>query len=66
MRFASVLAGLVMFCLGDLGAAGRRVLFIGNSFLFGSGSAVRIRQTGCVSNPDIDRGRPGGNQAVAH
>ena len=50
MRFAFVLAGLLILCLGDLGAAGRSVLFIGNSFLFGSGSAVRFYRADTVTD----------------
>ena len=50
MRFAPVLAALLMLCLGDLGAAGRSVLFIGNSFLFGAGSAVRFYRADTVTD----------------
>ena len=50
MRFASILAGLLILCLGELGAAGRTVLFIGNSFLFGAGSAVRFYRADTVTD----------------
>jgi hypothetical protein len=50
MRFtAAVIAGVL--ALGSTGhAAGESILFIGNSFTFGSGSAVRFYRSGSVTD----------------
>src|SRR5512143_1860515 len=51
MRFTfAVVAGLV-FALGGVGyAAGESILFVGNSFTFGSGSAVRFYRNDTVTD----------------
>lgn len=49
MKRAGALAVMVILALtGDTHAAGKSVLFIGNSFLFGSGSAVRFYRANTV------------------
>jgi hypothetical protein len=51
MRFISGLAASLILALGTTGAAaGTSVLFIGNSFLFGSGSAVRFYRADTVTD----------------
>jgi hypothetical protein len=52
MRFTSGLAASLILALGTTGAAagGRSVLFIGNSFLFGYGSAVRFYRADTVTD----------------
>jgi hypothetical protein len=51
MRSAAALAAALMVTLGMSGAAaGPSVLFIGNSFLFGSGSAVRFYRAATVTD----------------
>lgn len=46
----SLVAGLLLLLSGTIGAAGTSVLFIGNSFLFGSGSAVRFYRADTVTD----------------
>ena len=51
MRFTSALLATLVLALGTTGAAaGTSILFIGNSFLFGSGSAVRFYRAGTVTD----------------
>jgi hypothetical protein len=50
MRASSALIGIVLLAVCGLDAAGRSVLFIGNSFLFGSGSAVRFYRANTVTD----------------
>ena len=51
MRFTSALVASLILALGTAGAAaGTSVLFIGNSFLFGSGSAVRFYRANTVTD----------------
>lgn len=51
MTFRSVLAALLVLALGEAGvAAGTSVLFIGNSFTFGSGSALRFYRADTVTD----------------
>lgn len=50
-RIAIALIGLLVIVSGDTGAAAARsVLFVGNSFLFGSGSAVRFYRANTVTD----------------
>lgn len=51
MRLTSTLvAGLLLALAGSGNTAGTSVLFIGNSFLFGDGSAVRFYRAGTVTD----------------
>src|ERR1700690_818062 len=51
MKFRSALAASLILAWGLAGtAAGKSVLFIGNSFLFGSGSAVRFYRASTVTD----------------
>ena len=51
MKFTSVLAATLVLALATTGAAaGTSILFIGNSFLFGSGSAVRFYRASTVTD----------------
>jgi hypothetical protein len=51
MKFTSGLVATVILALGTTGAAaGTSVLFIGNSFIFGSGSAVRFYRANTVTD----------------
>ena len=51
MKFLSAALAALILALGTTGAAaGTSVLFIGNSFLFGSGSAVRFYRAGTVTD----------------
>ena len=51
MRYSSVLvAGLILGLGAHGGAAGTSVLFIGNSFTFGAGSAVRFYRADTVTD----------------
>jgi hypothetical protein len=51
MKFTSGLVASLILALGTTGAAaGTSVLFIGNSFLFGSGSAVRFYRADTVTD----------------
>ncbi|MGH9145005.1 MAG: PEP-CTERM sorting domain-containing protein [Vicinamibacterales bacterium] len=51
MKFTSALIASLMLAFGITGAAaGTSVLFIGNSFLFGSGSAVRFYRADTVTD----------------
>jgi hypothetical protein len=51
MAFKSVLAALLVLALAEAGvAAGKSVLFIGNSFTFGSGSALRFYRADTVTD----------------
>ena len=49
-RTIAALIGLVLLGVGGVRAAGTSVLFIGNSFLFGSGSAVRFYRADTVTD----------------
>lgn len=50
-KLGIALAGLVAVAMGQSGAAaGKSVLFIGNSFLFGAGSAVRFYRANTVTD----------------
>lgn len=50
MRTTALVAGLILAITGSTVAAGKSVLFIGNSFLFGSGSAVRFYRADTVTD----------------
>jgi hypothetical protein len=51
MRFTSAVVASVILASGvGAGAAGKSALFIGNSFLFGSGSAVRFYRAASVTD----------------
>ena len=51
MRLASALVGILIVTVIGIGeAAGRTILFIGNSFLFGAGSAVRFYRADTVTD----------------
>jgi hypothetical protein len=51
MKKLTVLAGVIVLLLGGAGAAASRtILFVGNSFLFGSGSAVRFYRADTVKD----------------
>jgi len=51
MKLTSALAGALVVALGSTGhAAGQSVLFVGNSFTFGSGSAVRFYRSDTVAD----------------
>jgi hypothetical protein len=50
MRTSALVAGLILAITGSTVAAGKTVLFIGNSFLFGSGSAVRFYRADTVTD----------------
>ncbi len=54
MRAAAVLVIGVLAVGGTVSAAATSVLFIGNSFLFGSGSAVRFYRAGTVTDLNGD------------
>jgi hypothetical protein len=63
MKFTSALAASLILALGTTGAAaGTSVLFIGNSFLFGSGSAVRFYRADTVT--DLNKEGIGGVPAL--
>src|SRR3954452_21791783 len=63
MKTISMLVGsLLLSRSGVTAAAGTSVLFIGNSFLFGSGSAVRFYRAGTV--PDLNHEGGGGVPAL--
>ncbi len=48
--FTAAVAGLLLAASGTGAAAGKSVLFLGNSFLFGSGSAVRFYRADTVTD----------------
>jgi len=50
MRTVTAAVALVVLALTGISAAGRSVLFVGNSFLFGSGSAVRFYRADTVTD----------------
>jgi hypothetical protein len=51
MKATTVFAGILVLALSGAGAAaGKSVLFVGNSFLFGSGSAVRFYRADTVTD----------------
>ena len=51
MRFTAILAGTAMLALGAVHAApATSILFIGNSFTFGAGSAVRFYRADTVTD----------------
>lgn len=51
MKFTTALVATLMLALGTVGsAAGTSILFIGNSFIFGSGSAVRFYRASTVTD----------------
>src|SRR3954467_15423388 len=63
MKTISMLVGSLLLAFGaTTAAAGTSVLFIGNSFLFGSGSAVRFYRAGTVT--DLNREGVGGVPAL--
>jgi len=63
IRSGAALAAAVMLTLGTTGAAaGTSVLFIGNSFLFASGSAARFYRAGTVT--DLNNEGTGGVPAL--
>ena len=63
MKFTSALVASLILALGTTGsAAGTSVLFIGNSFLFGSGSAVRFYRADTVT--DLNKEGIGGVPAL--
>ena len=49
-RTSAAIVGLILAFAATSAAAGRSVLFIGNSFLFGSGSAVRFYRADTVTD----------------
>lgn len=58
MKRIVVLASCLVLVLGCTGAAaGTSVLFIGNSFLYGSGSAVRFYRADTVHDLNDEIGR---------
>src|SRR6476659_1953469 len=51
MKVTSALIAMLVLALGSIGhAAGESVLFVGNSFTFGSGSAVRFYRNDTVTD----------------
>ncbi|MGE3512093.1 MAG: PEP-CTERM sorting domain-containing protein, partial [Vicinamibacterales bacterium] len=50
MRFATLLLAVLLAATGGASAAGTSLLFIGNSFLFGAGSAVRFYRAASVAD----------------
>ena len=50
MKSTTMIVGILVLALTGAGAAGKRVLFVGNSFLFGSGSAVRFYRADTVTD----------------
>jgi len=63
MKTISMLVGSLLLAFGaTTAAAGTSVLFIGNSFLFGSGSAVRFYRAGTVT--DLNHEGVGGVPAL--
>src|SRR6187401_1127116 len=50
MRTVTVAVALAALALTGISAAGTSVLFVGNSFLFGSGSAVRFYRADTVTD----------------
>ncbi len=51
MKLTTMFAGILVLALTGVGAAaGKSVLFVGNSFLFGSGSAVRFYRADTVTD----------------
>lgn len=63
MRYASAVAASLVLALGTTGSAsGTSVLFIGNSFTFGSGSAVRYYRADTVT--DLNNEGVGGVPAL--
>jgi hypothetical protein len=62
MRQAAAVAALALVLTGSGIAAGQSVLFIGNSFLFGSGSAVRFYRADTVT--DLNKEGIGGVPAL--
>ena len=50
MRLAGAFVAVILATTGSTIAAGKSVLFIGNSFLFGSGSAVRFYRADTVTD----------------
>jgi hypothetical protein len=63
MKLTSALAAILLVALTVAGhAAGTSILFIGNSFLFGSGSAVRFYRNDTVT--DLNREGVGGVPAL--
>jgi hypothetical protein len=63
MRYAAVLVAGLFFAIGaTVGAAGTSVLFVGNSFTFGDGSAVQFYRAGTVT--DLNNEGKGGVPAL--
>jgi len=63
MKFTSAIVASLVVVLGSTGhAAGRSVLFVGNSFTFGSGSAVRFYRNDTVT--DLNNEGVGGVPAL--
>jgi len=63
MKFTSAIVASLVVALGSTGhAAGRSVLFVGNSFTFGSGSAVRFYRNDTVT--DLNNEGVGGVPAL--
>ena len=62
MRQAAAVIALALALTGSGVAAGQSVLFIGNSFLFGSGSAVRFYRADTVT--DLNKEGIGGVPAL--
>ena len=50
MRSVTAILAILVLALVDVSAAARSVLFVGNSFLFGSGSAVRFYRADTVTD----------------
>src|SRR5436190_24141109 len=50
MKQLTAVVGIIVLLASGVGAASRTILFIGNSFLFGSGSAVRFYRADTVTD----------------
>lgn len=50
MKKLTAVAAIIVLLAGGVGAASRTILFVGNSFLFGSGSAVRFYRADTVTD----------------
>ena len=59
---AALIAAIILAMTGSTLAAGKSVLFIGNSFLFGSGSAVRYYRP---APPDVTKKPAAAQRCVA-
>src|SRR5436190_24021888 len=62
MKQLTAVVGIIVLLASGVGAASRTILFIGNSFLFGSGSAVRFYRADTVT--DLNNEGVGGVPAL--